>query len=664
MKHFLLSILLIALGTAVFAQVQNPVPLDPARINNRQLNQKKDSTGFQQRDDLADSITISYRFLESLRRYNIDSSINDFDTYFPVPSSWQFLGNNGAAAFPLIFQPYAKAGCDPGFHAFDLYQFRVEDTKFYKTTRPFSLLAYQLAAGKEQMIQAQHTQNIKPTFNAGFDYRLINAPGLFINQNNNHNNVRLFSSYQGKRKRYAAFFVITSNTIRAAENGGIINDTFLLSPNFKDRFGIDVNLGNAAQYTQNPFSTTVRTGNIYKNATIFLQQSYDVGRKDSIAVNDSTTEYLFYPRLRFQHAITYKTASYNFKDGTPDSSYYQNLYGITLPKDTTVFLQDKWKFLENDFSLIQFPDPKNPGQFLKLGAALQNINCTADSIAYSFYNLRLHGEYRNRTRNKKWEILLKGEFYLNGFNSGDYHAEASLDRYLNRRFGDVKFFFNNTNRTPSFIYDERSAFNPGLPVNFNKENITSFGATANNPFVRLAFTNHLISNYTYFADYFKTAQYSKLINVIQVSASKKFRVTKRINWYLEATLQQTDGASPIRVPLLYTRSRLAFEGNYFKNLNLSTGIEVRYFSPYKANNYAAVVGQFVPQDSLTISNLPDINAFLHFRIKTFTGFLRLENLNTLYLKNGFDFVNNNFAAPLIPTPGMMFRLGIKWWFVN
>ena len=217
-----------------------------------------------------------------------------------------------------------------------------------------------------------------------------------------------------------------------------------------------------------------------------------MGRKDSIAVNDSTTEYLFYPRLRFQHAITYKTASYNFKDGTPDSSYYQNLYGITLPKDTTVFLQDKWKFLENDFSLIQFPDPKNPGQFLKLGAALQNINCTADSIAYSFYNLRLHGEYRNRTRNKKWEILLKGEFYLNGFNSGDYHAEASLDRYLNRRFGDVKFFFNNTNRTPSFIYDERSAFNPGLPVNFNKENITSFGATANNPFVRLAFTNHLI----------------------------------------------------------------------------------------------------------------------------------------------------------------------------
>lgn len=665
MKYFLFFILHLVPALNVFAQVEEePIAMDPTRNGNRQITQKKDSSGFEQRDDLADSITISYRYLESFRRYNIDSSINNFDSYFPVPAAWQYLGNNGSAAFPLIFKPFARAGWDAGFHAFDVYQFDIESTKFYKTTRPFSLLGYQLASGKEQMIQAQHTQNINPTFNAGFDYRLINAPGFFINQNNNHNNVRLFSSYQGKRKRYAAFFVLTSNTIRASENGGILNDSFLLSPNFKDRFGIDVNLGNASQYSQNPFSTTVRTGNIYKNASVFLQQSYDIGRKDSIAVNDTTTEYLFYPRLRFQHAITYKSSGYNFVDAHPDSGYYARIYGITLPADTTVALLDKWKFIENDFSVLQFPDPKNPAQFLKVGAALQNITGVLDSIGHSFYNLRLHGEYRNRTRNKKWEMLLKGEFYLNGFNSGDYHAEASLGRYLNKRFGDITLFFSNTNRTPSFVFDERSAFNPGNSANFNKENITSFGATASNPFINLAFTNHLISNYSYFSGYFTTAQYSKLINLLQISASRKIRLTKKISWYLDATLQQTDGAAPIRVPLLFTRSRFAFEGNYFKNLTISTGIEARYFTAYKANNYAAVVGQFVPQDSLTISNLPDIHAFLHFRIRTFTGFLRFENLNTLYPKNGFSFVNNNFAAPLIPTSGMLIRFGIRWWFVN
>ncbi len=666
MKKVFFGIIFFGLVNTAFAQ-EDPMPVTRGNttITNRNIVQKKDSTGFQQRDDLKDSITISYRYLDAIKRYSLDSAVNDFDKYFSVPSSYQYLGNNGAAAFPLIYKPFDKAGWDAGFHAFDIYKFTIEDTKFYKTTRPFSLLGYQLASGKEQMIQAQHTQNIKPNFNAGFDYRLINAPGLFINQNNNHNNVRFFSSYQGKKKRYNAYFVLVSNTIRASENGGIVNDSFLLNPNTKDRFGIDVNMGNASQFFQNPFSTNIRTGNIYKNSSIFLQQSYDLGKKDSIAVNDSTTEYLFYPRLRVQHSITYSSYKYNFKDVAPDSVLYDDWYDIKiLQKPDTISYAEKWKVIENDFSLIQFPDPKNPAQFFKAGATIQNLKATIKNGEASFYNIKLHGEYRNRTRNKLWDMQLKGAFYLNGLNGGDYTVAASLSRFLNKKLGDIRLYFSNTNRTPSFIFDERSSFNLGNINNFNKENITSFGATATNPFVQLGFANHLISNYSYFYNYYQTTQSSKLINILQVSASKKIKLTKRWNWYLDATLQQTDAAAAIKVPLLYTRSRIAYEGNFFKNLSLSTGIEVRYYTPYKANNYSPLVGQFTPQDTLTLKNLPDVSAFLHFRIKSFTGFLRSENLNTMSFKNGFGFVDNNFSAPHIPTQGMIIRFGIRWWFVN
>ncbi len=625
----------------------------------------KDSSGFKQRDDLADSITISYRYLDAIRRYSLDSSVNDIDKYFPVPTSYQYLGNNGSAAFPLIFAPNAKAGWDAGFHAYDAYRFTLEATKFYKTTRPFSLLGYQLASGKEQMVQAQHTQNIKPNFNAGFDYRLINAPGFFVNQNNNHNNVRFFANYQGKRKRYNSFLVILNNTIRASENGGILNDSFLLSPNFKDRFGIDVKLGNRNGFSQNPFSTAIRTGNIYKEFSFFLRQSYDIGQKDSIAVNDSTTEYLFYPRLRMQHSFTYTTSKYKFSDVAADSAIYKEWYNILMPGSTdTIVIGEEWVTMENDFSLVQFPDAKNPAQFLLAGASLQNIKGTLRDGEQQFYNVKLHGEYRNRTRNRKWDMLLKGEFYLNGLNAGDYNLTASLSRFLNKKLGDVRLFFTNTNRTPSFIFDQRSSFSLGNAGNFNKENITSFGATATNPFVQLGFTNHLLTNYTYFYNYYQTTQSSKLINILQLSASKKIRLSKKWNWYLDAVVQQTDASAPIKVPLLFTRSRVAFEGNFFKNLNLSTGLEVRYFTPYRANNYSPLVGQFVPQDSVTIKNLPDVHAFMHFRIKSFTGFLRAENLNTVSFRNGFGFINNNFAAPGIPTAGMIIRFGVRWWFVN
>lgn len=635
--------------------------------NARSGQQQSDTSEkkFQQRDDLKDSITISYRYMDALRRYNIDSSVNDFDRYFPVPANYLYLGNNGAAATSLVFTPFTKAGWDAGFHAFDVYRFKLEETRFYKTTRPFSLIGYQLAAGKEQMVLAQHTQNIKPNFNAGFDYRLINAPGFFVNQNNNHNNARFFANYQGKRKRYNSFLVVQNNTIRASENGGIRNDSFLLNPNYKDRFGVDVNLGNANKFNQNPFSTSIRTGNIYKDFTFFLRQSYDIGQKDSVAINDSTTEYLFYPRLRMQHSFTYNSSSYKFTDVVPDSARYMEWYNIILPAPAdTITVTDKWKMIENDFSLIQFPDAKNPGQFLLAGASLQNIQGTLKNGTENFYNLKLHGEYRNRTRNRKWDILLKGEFYLNGLNTGDYNVTASLNRYLNKKLGDVQLFFTNTSRTPSFIFDKRSSFNIENNNSTAKENILSFGASATNPFFQLSLANHLITNYAYFSSYYQSEQSSKIINILQASAAKKVKLTKRWNLYLDATLQQTDAASPIKVPLLYTRSRLAYEGNFFKNLFLSTGLEVRYFTPYKACNYSPLNGQFVPQDTFTLKNLPDVHAFLHFRIKTFTGYLRAENLNTVSFKNGFGFVNNNYATPYIPTQGMIIRFGVRWWFVN
>src|SRR5882757_3618272 len=70
---------------------------------------RKDSAtlGFEHRDDSKDSVAITYRFLDSVRNVRFDSSINDFDKYFSVPSTYQYLGNNGAAAYPLIYAPYA-----------------------------------------------------------------------------------------------------------------------------------------------------------------------------------------------------------------------------------------------------------------------------------------------------------------------------------------------------------------------------------------------------------------------------------------------------------------------------------------------------------------------------------------------------------------------------
>ena len=676
MKRIFLSFLLVLIASTAFCQLPGGRIKDVLKSRSKttsvtdstkkkRTNNKLDTLGFEHRDDLADSITISYRYLDSVKRHPIDSSVNDFDKYFPVPSTYQNLGNNGTAAFPLIFKPFSRPGWDPGFHAFDIYKYRLEETKFFRTTGPFSMLGYQLASGKEQMIQALHTQSPRQNMNFGFEYRLISAPGFFVTQNTNHNNIRLWGTYTGKRKRYNGSFIVISNAIKSSENGGIKADSFLLDPNKKERFSIPVNLGGALPYTPNPFQASVKTGNTYKEKIFFLRQSYDIGKRDSVAINDSTTEYLFYPKLRIQHTLTSSMNSYLFKDALGDSTLYHDRFGVQFSKPTDSFqLYEKWKSLTNDLSLVQFPDTRNAAQFFLAGASLQTLEARTKYGVYHFTNTLLHGEYRNRTRNKLWDVLLKGEFYLTGLNSGDYIAQGNLSRYLNRKFGDVSVYFSNVNRTPSFIFDNRSSFNLGNINSYKKENITSFGATANNPYFRLGFNNYLISNYAYFRDYYHSDQYSKPINVIQVFASKKFNLTKNIHYYADVTLQQTDGASPIHVPFLFTRSRIAYEGSPYKNLRVSTGLEIRYYSPYKADNYSPLLGQFSPQDTMTISNRPDVAAFLHFRIKGFTLYFRAENLNTVNFSNGFGFIDNNFSAPHYPTPGLMIRFGVRWWFVK
>jgi hypothetical protein len=675
MKYFAIVILFVFAFSYSYAQdptLQQLPGRNPANGNvpgNRTVvtRTNKDSLalGFEHRDDRKDSISISYKYLDSVRATPLDFSINDFDKYFSIPSTYQALGNNGAAAYSLIYAPYAKAGWDAGFHAFDLYRFKLEDSKFYKTNRPFTQLGYQLASGKEQMIKAFHTQSPKPNWNFGLDYRLISAPGFFVTQNTNHKSYRLFTNYQGKRKRYAMYLVFMGNTIKNSENGGIVNDSLLSDPDKKKRFSIPVNLGKANLYEPNPFNASVTTGNIYKDFTFFLRQSYDIGKKDSVAINDSTTEYLFYPKLRAQYTFTYSTYSYLFQDLQADSTIYKNWYNIDFPKPLdTEYVRDRWTVIGNDFSLLQFPDTKNSAQFFLAGAKLENIKGELKNGTKNYYNVILHAEYRNKTRNKLWDVLLKGEFYTVGLNSGDYSAYATIGRYLNKRFGDIRLYFNNVNRTPSFIYNDESNFNFGNPTLSKKENIITFGAEANNSFVNLGFRNHIITNLAYFTDYYHTTQSSKVVNVLQLYASKKIRLTKRWSWYLDAVAQQTDANGPVKVPLLFTRSRFAYEGNFFKNLYISTGLEVRYYTPYEAANYSPVMGQFMPQDTTTIKNLPDVSAFLHFRIKGFTAYLRAENLNTVSFENGFGFINNNFAAPHYPTPGFIFRFGILWNFVN
>ncbi|HEY0356895.1 MAG TPA: putative porin, partial [Flavisolibacter sp.] len=397
------------------------------------------------RDRYEDSITVTIYYLDSSRGHKPDSSINDFTRRFPIPATHAYLGNTGVATRSLIFQPEFKPGFDPGFHALDVYKWKLEKARFYNTTRPFTELGYTLGTRAEQIIEVMHTQNIRPSWNFAFNYRLINSPGIFMNQKTNHNNYLFTSWYQGKKKRYNNYFVILGNKLQAAENGGIANDIDYLNDikYAKDRFIIPSKIGGSPSQGTDFFSTTMNTGNRYNEFNILMRQQYDLGKKDSI-VSDSTVIPLFYPKLRFEHSFTYGKYNYTYQDvrpteggsdNFPDPVYYSTYYQL-VPFGDSIYFRDNWKEISNDFSIYQFPDSKNLHQFFKVGIGLQLLNGNfRDSVeqgSVSLYNLVAHGEYRNRTKNQKWDMLAQGKLYLNGYNAGDYHAYIHLQRFISQ----------------------------------------------------------------------------------------------------------------------------------------------------------------------------------------------------------------------------------------
>ncbi|MDE1193476.1 MAG: hypothetical protein PW786_15220 [Arachidicoccus sp.] len=648
--------------------------------------QNKGSDSLKLRDKNEDSITITFRYFDSSAVRQIDTTINDFHTRLQLPFTYTNLGNIGSPAQPLLFNPYMNAGWDAGLHSMDPYKFTLENTKYYTVTRPYSVLGYMLGQKGEQYIDVLHTQpRAHGNVNFTFEYRLLNAPGAYQNQNTANNNIRANFSINSSNKRYNANFIILRNNLKAATNGGLVNPSGLDSLALGDLSQALVKLGVNNTNASNPFNASVNTGNIFNDFTLYFREAYDLGQKDSI-VKDTVTYRLFYPRMRFEHTIKYSSQNYSYVDDNPDVSSYSQYYNFIVPSDTVRF-HDSWKIFTNEAALYLFPVKKNSNQYLKLYGDYQIIKGKlGETYNQEFDNIFAGADYRNKTRNQKWDMDLGGRFYIGAKNySGNYDFNLNLRRDLGS-IGALELGIRNVNQSPAYIYNSTAGTSlsvnnnssenvgdphSGFPIQalskFSNQNITHIFANYYLPYLKLKLTGNyfLYKNYAYFNGYFTATQTTSPFNVLQIEAEKATNLGKFFHWYIEAYLQQKAGSVDLHVPALIMRNRIAFEGNFFKNLYIATGFEVRYVSPYKPDNYSPFNGQFFYQNDISYSNRPDVDFYLNFRITRFKFFAEYSQLNTInYSNKTFGFNHYNWVAPNYPALGAWLRMGVWWTFIN
>jgi len=671
-------------GTPVDANGSN-VSYDNQGRPMRKSNQSADS--LKHRDGSEDSISISFRYYDSSQMHRMDSSINDFNKISPLPFTYTDLGNMGTPAKSLLFAPRMTTGWDAGFHSMDVFRWNLEGTRYFTSTRPYTNLGYEIGANSEQWMDVLHTQNRGSRVNFAIEFRLTNSPGAYRNQNSNNSNIRFNVASQSKNKRYSYNLIFINNSLNASANGGLVDDASLVSNGLSGLNGISTRLGGSGSSVRSPFNTSISTGNKFADHNVYFRHSYDFGQKDSI-VGDSTTTMLFYPRLRIEHLFQLSGYNYQYIDANPVASDYLNYYNYLATNDTVKF-QDKWTELNNMLAIYMYPDKKNQWQYLKLDGGLQSLNGNfGNGFRRNFNNIYVGAEYRNRTKNQKWELEALGKLYATGTYAGDYSAYVSLKRNI-VHIGSLEIGGQNVNRTPSFIFNTTSnsgnlsfdtkvdtssyTAKSNFPVltdgsGWGKENITKLFGHLYIPKLQLSLIGNYFfyTNYTYFDGFFTAKQSGSPFNVLQVGAEKETSLSKHFKWYVEAYVQTKAGNAPINMPTLLLRNRIGYEANFFKNLFLATGIEARYFTPYKADNYSPFTGQFFYQDDYRISNRPDISYYLNFRITRFRFFGQVSNLNTMnYSKEqGFGFNKYNFYAPHYSGTGTWIRFGFKWMFIN
>ncbi len=646
-----------------------------------------------------DEPNIYYEKLNSARIYHPDSSIHTFHRA-PFTQPWlRDLGNLGGPAYNLMFVPEERTGPSLGYHVSDVYRFNLDSADYYDTHRPYSVFNYQLGSKLEQTAGILHTQNITKDWNFAVKYRKTNSPGFYKTQRNNNDNACFTTVYKSHDKHYTLNGAMAYNKEQHDENGGIVNDSELTDPIYTDRRTIDAAYQNSAySISRSPVT------NVQRDFTALLQQSYILGRTDTVYNTDSTQYSIkLIPHFSITHKLELSTEKHTYKDLAPDSLRYTSLFdhgftnkgtGYYVPGGDSVFTEQKWFWIDNEVMLNGFLGKADKP--LKFTAGVGNrydqfssmrvATLIPDSLPNKYYYIgtdrsRISSNYVAGELKKEalspgeWEYGVSAKLFVTGEDAGNFRLNAIFGKQLKKELGSFTAGFTQELNTAPYSYTNYENVYTKLSYSFNKETITTLYAKLESPRFRLSggIRNYVIGNYIFINEKEQPDQNSGTVSITQLWGQKMFRIG---NLYLdnEIVIQQVPDNASINVPPIMGRHQLSYEQALFKRrLRIATGIEMRYTTAYSPAGYDALLNKFFYQRARSASNSPEAAIFLNFRIKRFRAFVMGDNIQQLFSRNtilytGTPVLNYNNTGttytPVYAAPDVMIRFGFTWVMIN
>lgn len=600
---------------------------------------------------------------DSTQTIPLDTSSYNFQNYSPLyqPRSPTInLGNNGLAYRDLLFNQRKTIGFDAGFHSFDAYLLNSKDVIYYRAQTPFTELYYMNGTVKEQVFKVIHSQNIKPNWNFGANFNRIVGEGFYKNQDADHLNAAIFNWYESKSKRYNLLANAVFNTIKAAENGSVINDNIFTNPEDNAIATEPVKL-----FRSGPD----RPQQTWRSNSIFIKQFYYLGRVDTLT--KSTSESIL-PTQRVSHSLTYTSSRYKFYRNEPDSNkVFPVLRDSSLTNDST-----QVKNIRNEFGYSFYLRGKALSFIkneLKLDLALQHDLYTyrqtndlkpAEAYKSTFQNITLKAGLGYRFSDR---INIEGDLQqiAQGRNAGDFLYEAKTYFLLSKSVGRIILGGYLQNKSPEQLFERSDYQLNRWREAFDRTKTSNLSFLYENLKYRLSAKAEyfLINNYLYYEETakpreIKPVQTGTNINLIKVSVGEHFKF-RRFNWEAYVVYQKTDFANILRTPEVYSFNSIYFNTNIFKVLHTSLGFDVRYNTPFTAPAYAINVSQFYnDQAAVQFPTYPIVDVWVRANLKRSNLFVKYDYANQGLQSKGFYTVNR------YPMFNSLFKFGVSWNFYN
>lgn len=593
----------------------------------------------------------------------IDSSLASIQRYSYIYRNSQYSQDLGNWATPLkcitSYTPH-QLGVHTGFTAFDPYEFKADDVKYFDTKSPYAELKYYQGSRGQQSLDLAFSRNINAQWNVGVDLRRIVSKKIigFVQRNDKQAENYAFDFYVSHHSKSNKYFLLATFNYLEAHNyetggirpdttAGVVDDKNDLFDNQLEKVWLTYNSSRSLDKRYN-YRLYQHYSILPKNALqVFYRfdYSYRVNRYDDNILASNTK---FYSKFSDYNS----TGRFSFQQTTDRSDFQlvDNRAGVKGSSNNwfySAYAKNRYVTRYQPMLFTTFEPFETKSNQWYAGGQLRKY---LDSTHVSY--LEVKGEYQIRNSLKieenNYMLAVNGTYKGFSLEASTWNVSPTLLQSAyrsNLTSWDNTFKLQNTNR----IFLQYALKKRRMDV------IPSISANA-------------YKNYIYFTQAGNPAQFTDSIIHVQPKLAVRFNLWK-IHIYNEFQYNAvSNGSAYLQMPKYVNATQLFVEAWLFKRATLlQTGFDIIYRSSYQANGYNPLIQQFYVTQN-TGAGVNDLNYidqyvvvdfFVNLQIRTARLFLKASNICSGFLQPKGYFSTPNYTG--IPRT---IDFGISWRFFD